>query len=140
MAEKRKFGWRDLKDFRVALMLALGFSSGLPFLLVFSTLSVRLREAGVPITEIGLFAWLGFGIAMLCAGAGALYMAEFAGWRVSYFAMAALMVVGVVASILSPIVDRAPQAGALRPRFDFGEAVKAPLVDLYRRMGRALFA
>ena len=44
MAQKRKFGWRDLKDSRVALMLALGFSSGLPFLLVFSTLSVRLRE------------------------------------------------------------------------------------------------
>ena len=60
MAQKRKLGWRDLKDSRVALMLALGFSSGLPFLLVFSTLSVRLREAGVPITEIGLFAWLGF--------------------------------------------------------------------------------
>src|SRR5260221_3681300 len=39
-------------------MLAFGFSSGLPFLLVFGTLSVRLREAGVPVTTIGLFSWL----------------------------------------------------------------------------------
>jgi MFS transporter, PAT family, beta-lactamase induction signal transducer AmpG len=239
MADKRKFGWRDLQDSRVALMLALGFSSGLPFLLVFGTLSVRLREAGVPIATIGVLSWLGlayslkflwsplvdaldvpllaravgrrrawmiacqllvaaalvavgftdpatsvaataaftlvvaFGsatqdvvvdgwridaaphdmqgimaaayqlgyrIALLAAGAGALYIAEFAGWRVSYFAMAALMAVGVVASVLSPIVDRAPGAvEAPRARFDFGAAVAAPLMDLYRRTGKTLF-
>ena len=34
---KAKLGWRDLADRRVALMLALAFSTGLPFLLVFST-------------------------------------------------------------------------------------------------------
>ena len=36
-----------LRDPRLALMLALGFSSGLPFLLIFSTQSAWLREAGV---------------------------------------------------------------------------------------------
>jgi PAT family beta-lactamase induction signal transducer AmpG len=35
-----------LRDPRLALMLALGFSSGLPFLLIFSTQSAWLREAG----------------------------------------------------------------------------------------------
>src|SRR5213079_3272001 len=55
---KAKLGWRDLADLRVALMLALGFSAGLPFLMVFGTLSVRMREAGVPVTTIGLFSWL----------------------------------------------------------------------------------
>ncbi len=34
-------------DRRLALMLALGFSAGLPYLLVFSTLSAWLREAGI---------------------------------------------------------------------------------------------
>src|SRR5262245_51278514 len=58
MAEKKKLGWKDLSDARVALMLALGYSAGLPLLLVFGTLSVRLREAGVPVTTIGLFSWL----------------------------------------------------------------------------------
>src|SRR5271165_202732 len=47
-----------IADRRLALMLALGFSSGLPFLLVFSTLSAWLREAGVSRTEIGLLSYV----------------------------------------------------------------------------------
>ena len=238
---KSKLGWRDLADRRVALMLALAFSTGLPFLLVFSTLSVRLREAGVPLSTIGMFSWLGlayslkflwapfvdaidvpllakrfgrrrawmmttqvfvavalvgsgmsdpatglawtglftflvaFGsatqdvvidawridaapderqgimvaayqlgyrLAMLCAGAGALYIAEFVNWHVAYQAMGALMAVGLIASWLSPVVDRAPDAlpGSVvaRPRFDLVAAVKAPFIELYARIGRIL--
>ena len=41
-------------DPRLALMLALGYSSGLPFLLIFSTQSAWLREAGVSRADIGL--------------------------------------------------------------------------------------
>ena len=44
---------------RIAAMLCLGFSAGLPFLLVFSTLSAWLTEAGVSRTAIGLFSWVG---------------------------------------------------------------------------------
>ena len=44
---------------RVIAMLFLGFGAGLPFLLVFSTLSAWLREAGVSRTEIGFFSWIG---------------------------------------------------------------------------------
>jgi PAT family beta-lactamase induction signal transducer AmpG len=40
-------------------MAFLGFSSGLPFLLVFSTLTAWLREAEVSRTTIGFFAWVG---------------------------------------------------------------------------------
>ena len=40
-------------------MLPLGFSAGLPFLLVFSTLSVWLIEEGVSRTAVGFFAWVG---------------------------------------------------------------------------------
>ncbi len=40
-------------------MLFLGFSAGLPFLLVFSTLSAWLRDLGVSRTAIGFFAWIG---------------------------------------------------------------------------------
>lgn len=36
-------------------MLPLGFSSGLPFLLIFSTQSARLRESGISLTDIGFF-------------------------------------------------------------------------------------
>ena len=58
-AEKRRLSFRDvLTDGRIALMLPLGFSSGLPFLLVFSTLSAWLREAGISRTEIGMLSWV----------------------------------------------------------------------------------
>jgi PAT family beta-lactamase induction signal transducer AmpG len=54
---------------RVATMLALGFSSGLPFLLIFATLSTWLREAGVSRTDIGLmfYAGLAYSIKFLWA-------------------------------------------------------------------------
>ncbi|MBP8053533.1 MAG: hypothetical protein KAY39_01655, partial [Burkholderiaceae bacterium] len=40
-------------------MLSLGFSAGLPLLLVFGTLSFWLREAGVDRTSIGFLSWVG---------------------------------------------------------------------------------
>ena len=55
--------WREaLKVYlnpRVLAMLFLGFSAGLPFLLIFSTLSVWLREVDISRTEIGFFSWIG---------------------------------------------------------------------------------
>ncbi len=44
---------------RVVAMLFLGFSAGLPFLLVFSTLSAWLTEEGLSRTAIGFFSWVG---------------------------------------------------------------------------------
>ncbi|MDH5766017.1 MAG: MFS transporter [Gammaproteobacteria bacterium] len=44
---------------RVLGMLFLGFSAGLPFLLVFSTLSAWLSEADISRTTIGFFSWIG---------------------------------------------------------------------------------
>ena len=39
-------------------ILLLGFASGLPYMLVFSTLSAWLRDVGISLSEIGFFAWL----------------------------------------------------------------------------------
>lgn len=44
---------------RLLLILVLGFASGLPFLLTSSTLTIRLREAGVDLGAIGLFSLIG---------------------------------------------------------------------------------
>jgi PAT family beta-lactamase induction signal transducer AmpG len=44
---------------RVASMLFLGFSAGLPFYLVFSTLSAWLRQAGIQRGTIGMLSWVG---------------------------------------------------------------------------------
>jgi PAT family beta-lactamase induction signal transducer AmpG len=43
----------------VVALLFLGFSAGLPFLLVFSTLNARLADVGVETATIGFFSWLG---------------------------------------------------------------------------------
>lgn len=55
--------WRDaLKVYlepATLRMLALGFSAGLPLLLVLGTLSFRLREAGVARSDIGYLSWVG---------------------------------------------------------------------------------
>ncbi|RZL92899.1 MAG: MFS transporter [Variovorax sp.] len=65
--EDRKLPWRD--TLRVYLepatlrMLALGFSAGLPLLLVLGTLSFRLREAGIDRTTIGYLSWVGLAYA-----------------------------------------------------------------------------
>ncbi len=44
---------------KVLAMLFLGFSAGLPFMLVFSTLSAWLRQAGIERTAIGMLSWVG---------------------------------------------------------------------------------
>ena len=196
-------GWREAFAVyvhpRVLAILFLGFSAGLPFLLVFSTLSAWLRDLGVGHTAIGFFAWigitysikvvwapvvdrmpipvltgalgkrrswmllaqlgiasgligmaltdptadltrvalfallvafssatqdiaidayrieaavkerqaamaasyiLGYRLALLVAGAGALYIATYASWPGAYFAMAALMLVGMVTALV----------------------------------------
>src|SRR5262245_846739 len=40
-------------------MLMLGFSAGLPFMLVFQTLSAWLRQEGIERATIGMLAWVG---------------------------------------------------------------------------------
>lgn len=44
---------------RVVGMIFLGFSAGMPFLLVFSTLSAWLRDEGLSHSTIGFFSWVG---------------------------------------------------------------------------------
>lgn len=43
---------------RVLSMIALGFSAGLPYLLIFSTLSAWLRDEGIERSVIGFFSWV----------------------------------------------------------------------------------
>ncbi|MDH5206060.1 MAG: MFS transporter, partial [Hylemonella sp.] len=50
-------------------MLALGFSAGLPLLLVLGTLSFRLREAGIDRATIGHLSWVGLAYAFKWAWA-----------------------------------------------------------------------
>ena len=50
---------RELRQPKVAVMLALGFSSGLPFLLTQNTLGYWLRDEGTSLKLIGFASWAG---------------------------------------------------------------------------------
>ncbi len=60
---KAQSSWRNvgraLMTPKVAVMLALGFSAGMPFMLVGNTLGFWLREGGVTLTTIGFMSWVG---------------------------------------------------------------------------------
>jgi PAT family beta-lactamase induction signal transducer AmpG len=62
-AGSQKPAWRDVwrvyAEAATLRMLLLGFSAGLPLLLVFGTLSFWLREAGIDRTTIGYLSWVG---------------------------------------------------------------------------------
>ena len=55
--------WRVYLEPASLRMLALGFSAGLPLLLVLGTLSFWLREAGIDRTTIGYLSWVGLAYA-----------------------------------------------------------------------------
>jgi len=228
---------------RVLAMLFLGFSSGLPFMLVAGTLTARLFVDGASMAEIGMFAWvgimysvkfvwapvidrmrvpllsrwlgrrrswmllaqvgvglalmglayskpavdlggfawlavlvafasatqdvvvdayrieavelkvqgamaasyqLGYRIALLVAGAGALYIAQFASWQMAYQAMALLMSVGIITALLinepessgSISSGGGPLAQSQPLSAWFADAVIGPFVEFFSRNGR----
>src|SRR5918995_1583726 len=80
---------------------------------------------------------------MLVSGAGALFVADYAGWTAAYAAMAALMLVGVATVLLSP----EPQSSVRpqpEPRRAPGDWVRAaviePFAEFLRRNGLATAA
>jgi PAT family beta-lactamase induction signal transducer AmpG len=62
-APPKRPGWRDvlrgLRQPKVAVMLLLGLSAGLPFMLVGNTMGLWLREGGIELTAIGFLSWVG---------------------------------------------------------------------------------
>ena len=48
-------------DPRAIIMLLLGFAAGIPILLIFSSLSLWLREAGVDRSVVTMFSWAALG-------------------------------------------------------------------------------
>lgn len=91
----------------------------------------------------------GYRLAMLAAGAGALYIADFLSWSAAYRAMAALMMVGVATVLVidEPEVSRAAASRAAAPAAPwfarisqwFVTAVIGPFADFFRRNGRWAF-
>src|SRR3569833_3823430 len=56
---RRRHQFRDYLAPKVLVMLALGFSSGLPFVLVGNTFGYWLRDEHTSLTAIGFLSWVG---------------------------------------------------------------------------------
>lgn len=59
-ADSTSPGWRYYLQEKVLVIFFLGFSAGLPFALVYSTLTAWLETAAIERSTISTFAWLGF--------------------------------------------------------------------------------
>ncbi|HKQ44654.1 MAG TPA: MFS transporter [Rhizomicrobium sp.] len=69
MTASQRFGLKDYLNPRVRLMLVLGFSSGLPFLLVGNTFAFWLRDEGTTLKAIGFISWVGLAYSLQFAWA-----------------------------------------------------------------------
>lgn len=63
MATDASPGWRYYLQDKILALFFLGFSGGLPFPLVYATLTAWLNEAGLEKSTISTFAWVGFAYA-----------------------------------------------------------------------------
>ncbi|WP_220732100.1 AmpG family muropeptide MFS transporter [Shewanella morhuae] len=98
---------------RILILLLLGFSAGLPLMLVFSTLSFWLREAGVDRTSIGYFSWIALAYAFKWAWSPLVdrlslpLLTRFLGRRRGWMLFAQLLLVGAILgmSFSDPLQD-----------------------------------
>lgn len=83
------------------------------------------------------YVW-GYRVGMLGSGAGALYLATFYSWSVTYMAMAGLILVGTVATLLAKESEASVAAEKDRPKNAFAwieRAVISPFADFVKRKG-----
>ncbi|MEP6830177.1 MAG: MFS transporter, partial [Rhizomicrobium sp.] len=59
MTTRRRYSFREYLNPRVLTMTVLGFSSGLPFVLVGNTFGYWLRDEGTNLAAIGFLSWVG---------------------------------------------------------------------------------
>src|SRR5690606_25423124 len=78
---------------------------------------------------------LGYRLAIVAAGAGALYLAEYFSWRTAYLLMALAMAVGLVTVLLirEPATHVRPKSVLQKPGQSLFDAVVGPFVDFFRR-------
>jgi MFS transporter, PAT family, beta-lactamase induction signal transducer AmpG len=91
------------------------------------------RTDVLPLAEMGPGAALhiaGYRIAMLVSGALALYLSDHMSWLLVYSAMALMLIVGLIATLIAP----EPAASIAVPR-SLKEAIVFPFVEFFKRKG-----
>lgn len=126
---------------KVAALVGLGFSSGLPLLLIFATLSLWLREAGVERAQVTYFSWAALGYSFKFVWAPLIdklplpVLAGRLGQRRSWLLTAQLAVIASIA--LMAHCDPATEAGlaamaVAAVALGFSSATQDIVIDAYR--------
>ena len=124
---------------RVITMSFLGFSAGLPFLLVFSTLSAWLRDSGLALSTIGFFSWIGitYSIKVFWAPvvdrAPIFILTDRMGKRRSWMLSAQFLIaLGLAGMALSDPQSQLQQLALFALLVAFGSATQDITIDAYR--------
>lgn len=127
---------------RVSVMLLLGFSAGIPILLIFSSLSLWLREAGVERAAITFFSWAALGYSFKFVWAPLVdqlpvpWLSRALGRRRSWLLLAQFAIIaaiGAMASIDPALGDYNQTAMALAAvALGFSSATQDIVIDAYR--------
>lgn len=124
---------------RVLSMIFLGFSAGLPFLLVFSTLSAWLRDDGVARSVIGFFSWVGvvYSIKVFWAPVVDRFplplLTQILGKRRSWMLLAQLgIMVGLIGMALSDSQTQLQQIALFAVWVAFCSATQDVVIDAFR--------
>ncbi len=127
--------WRP----RVRGMLFLGFSAGLPLLLVFGTLSFWLREAGIERSTIGFLSWVALAYGFKWVWAPLVdrlplpWLTRRLGRRRSWMLFAQLLVMaGLAGMALSDPLDGLARFASLALLVAFASATQDIAIDAYR--------
>jgi PAT family beta-lactamase induction signal transducer AmpG len=130
---------RIYSDIRVVRLLFLGFSSGLPILLIFSTLSLWLKSAGIDKSTITLFSWAGlsygfkFMWAPLIDKLSVPYFSKKFGHRKSWLFFSQLILVFAIINVgfVDPSLNLILMALSIT-LIGFASATQDILIDAYR--------
>ncbi|MBA2491759.1 MAG: AmpG family muropeptide MFS transporter [Gammaproteobacteria bacterium] len=124
---------------RVVAMLFLGFSAGLPFLLVFSTLSAWLSDANVSHGAIGFFSWVGITYSIKVLWAPVVdrvripWLTQKLGKRRSWMLVAQLgIALGLLGMAMIDPAQQLPYVAAFALLVAFGSATQDVAIDAYR--------
>ncbi|MFV1972434.1 MAG: MFS transporter [Thiohalobacterales bacterium] len=120
-------------------MVFLGFAAGLPFLLVFSTLSAWLRDIGIARTTIGFFSWVGITYSIKVLWAPVIdrlpfpLLTRLLGKRRSWMLVAQLTIaIGLAGMALTDPQAELALLAAFALLVAFGSATQDITVDAYR--------
>lgn len=127
---------------QVITMLFLGFSAGVPILLIFSTLGLWLNEAGVTKSTITYFSWAALGYSFKFVWAPIIdklpipYLTNFFGQRRAWLLVAQIMI--IIAILMMAFVNPQSDIGALTVMaygavlLGFSSATQDIVIDAYR--------